>query len=272
MADPLFTAGGSGMNARFGLENAIQRGDEGAVKRVFKTMEKGSTIGRGLMAVISVCVAVSMFVMAANTAKTAARETPTFPAEPGPAPITRLVDKTGFIAPYHLEEIPQDLERIAEEYHIQAAVYSSSEPVHEVYDEFFTGENGVVLYIEEHEKCGSVTYYYGDELSDIFTEENIVILNEAQTYLDGFTHDRAPNVVFDFKHGLDNVFRGADSAVNRMPFEVMTGVFWLVMAVVFFFLTRLFCFLAVGLPPRRVQREEYLKRILESIQLAKMRL
>lgn len=57
-----------------------------------------------------------------------------------------------------------------------------------------------------------------------------------------------------------------------MPFEVMTGVFWLVMAVVFFFLTRLFCFLAVGLPPRRVQREEYLKRILESIQLAKMRL
>lgn len=65
---------------------------------------------------------------------------------------------------------------------------------------------------------------------------------------------------------------GADSAVNRMPFEVMTGVFWLVMAVVFFFLTRLFCFLAVGLPPRRVQREEYLKRILESIQLAKMRL
>lgn len=116
------------------------------------------------------------------------------------------------------------------------------------------------------------TYYYGDELSDIFTEENIVILNEAQTYLDGFTHDRAPNVVFDFKHGLDNVFRGADSAVNRMPFEVMTGVFWLVMAVVFFFLTRLFCFLAVGLPPRRVQREEYLKRILESIQLAKMRL
>ena len=58
MADPLFTAGGSGMNARFGLENAIQRGDEGAVKRFFKTMEKGSTIGGGLMAVISVCVVV----------------------------------------------------------------------------------------------------------------------------------------------------------------------------------------------------------------------
>lgn len=272
MDDPLFTASLTERNAQFVIENAVSRGDPNAVKNFFKSMEKGSKIAGLFMAAFLVCIAISMFMMAFHTSQTAARETPAYPVEAGAVPATRLVDETGFISPYYLENISYDLERIADEYHIQAAVYSSSEPAHDVYDEFFTDENGVVLYIEKHEDYGYVTCYYGEDLSDIFSDANIAVLDESQSYLDTFTHDRVSTVVTDFRNGLDKVFHGADAAANRMPFEILAGAVWLVMAVVFYFLTRFAYFLIVGLPPRKKQRLLYQEHLLSSIDLAKMKL
>lgn len=269
MTDPLFTAG---VSSRLSLEDAIHCGDSITINRFFKTMERNSKITGIFVAAILVCIAIGMFVTAFHTGQTAARDTPAYPSEAGTDPVTRLVDKTGFVSPYYLDNILYDLVRIADEYHIQTAIYSSDEPAHDVYDEFFTDENGVVLYIEEHEDYGSVIYYYGEELSDIFTDSNIAILDESQSFLDAFTHNRVPAVVTDFRNGMDKVFRGAEAAASRMPFEIINGILWLIMAAIFYFLTRFVYFVIVGLPPTKIQRALYQKYILSSADLEKMKL
>lgn len=75
------------MNARFGLEDSIRRGDSNAVRRFFRAMEKSSKIAGMIMSVILIFVAVSIFVTAFHTSQEAACETPAFPAEAGAAPM-----------------------------------------------------------------------------------------------------------------------------------------------------------------------------------------
>lgn len=198
-----FHAGISGLRARSALTSAYQQGDVKKVKRFFKTVDIGGKVGGLFMALILVALSISMFMTAFSSQTDGSRTAPSIPAEAGALPVTAVYDDTGFVADYHIEHLPDSFEHIADDYHIQTAVYSSSAPAHDVYDSIFTDENGVVLYIEEHEDYGTLTYYWGDNLDSIFTAENIEILDSAQTYLDARTHDRASNVVSDFRTGLN---------------------------------------------------------------------
>lgn len=253
-----------GFLARMALHSAYERGDTTRIKRFFKTVEIGSLVGGLFMAVILVGLAISMFMTAYNSSQEAARDVPAIPVTAGAAPTQRVIDETGFITEDGAERIADTLEDIAEEYHIQAAVYSSTEPPHDVYDLFFSGDNGVVLYVEDHEGYGFLAYQYRDGLFDIFTSENVIILNEAQTYLTEFTHDRADNAVSDFKDGLYRLFYGAEHKSRSTPFEALTGVFWLLMAPVFYFIVRAMIFQVVGLPVRKKRREAALQMMLET--------
>lgn len=145
---------------------------------------------------------------------------------------------------------------------IQTAVYSSSAPAHDVYDSAFTDENGVVLYIEEHEDYGTLTYYWGDNLNSIFTPENIEILDSAQTYLDARTHDRASNVVSDFKTGLNRLFNGPEHESFSAPFESVTAIFWLLMAPVFYLLVNFLICRLVGVSFSKKKRKTLYNRII----------
>lgn len=246
------------------LHSAYERGDTTRIKRFFKAVDIGSLVGGLFMAAILVGLAISMFMTAYDSSQEAARDVPAIPVSAGPAPVQRVIDETGFITEGGADRIADTLEDIADEYHLQAAVYSSPEPPHDVYDLFFSDDNGVVLYVEDLEDHGFLAYQYRDGLSDIFTRENIAILDEAQTYLDAFTHDRADNAVSDFKDGLRKLFYGAEQKSRSAPFEALTGVFWLLMAPVFYFVVRAMIFQVVGLPVRKKRREASLQMMLET--------
>ncbi|HIT57723.1 MAG TPA: hypothetical protein IAA94_07195 [Candidatus Galloscillospira stercoripullorum] len=68
----------------------------------------------------------------------------------------------------------------------------------------------------------------------------------------------------DFKDGLRRLFYGAEQKSRSAPFEALTGVFWLLMAVVFYFVVRAMIFQIVGLPVRKKRREAALQMMLET--------
>lgn len=257
-----FHAGISGLRARSALASAYQQGDVKKVKRFFKTVDMGGKVGGLFMALLLVALSISMFMTAFSSQTEGSRTAPSIPAEAGALPVTAVYDDTGFVADYHIEHLPDTFARIADDYHIQTAVYSSSAPAHDVYDSAFTDENGVVLYIEEHEDYGTLTYYWGDNLNGIFTPENIEILDSAQTYLDARTHDRASNVVSDFKTGLNRLFNGPEHKSFSAPFEFATAIFWLLMAPVFYLLVNFLICRLVGVSFSKKKRKTLYNRII----------
>lgn len=261
-----FHAGISGLRARSTLTSAYQQGDVKKVKRFFKTVDIGGKVGGLFMALILVALSISMFMTAFSSQTDGSRTAPSIPAEAGALPVTAVYDDTGFVADYHIEHLPDSFEHIADDYHIQTAVYSSSAPAHDVYDSIFTDENGVVLYIEEHEDYGTLTYYWGDNLDSIFTAENIEILDSAQTYLDARTHDRASNVVSDFRTGLNQLFNGPEHKSLSAPFEFATAIFWLLMAPVFYLLVNFLICGLVGVPFSKKKRKAFLDRLVSSME------
>lgn len=260
----LFNTGIQGLLARMALHSAYEEGDTKRIRRFFKAVEIGSLVSGIFIALVLVVLAISMFMTAAESSREAARDVPAIPVTAGAAPVQRVIDETGFITEGGAERIADTLADIADEYNIQAAVYSSPEPPHDVYDLFFSGDNGVVLYVEDQEGYGFLTYQSRAGLANIFTRENVAILDSAQTYLTEFTHDRADNAVTDFKDGLRNLFYGAEQNARSAPFEALTGVFWLLMSVVFFFIVRVMLFQLVGLPVRKRRRAEVLQMLLET--------
>lgn len=218
------------------------------------------------MALILVALSISMFMTAFSSQTDGSRTAPSIPAEAGALPVTAVYDDTGFVADYHIEHLPDSFEHIADDYHIQTAVYSSSAPAHDVYDSIFTDENGVVLYIEEHEDYGTLTYYWGDNLDSIFTAENIEILDSAQTYLDARTHDRASNVVSDFRTGLNQLFNGPEHKSLSAPFEFATAIFWLLMAPVFYLLVNFLICGLTGVPFSKKKRKALLDRMVSHME------
>lgn len=261
-----FHAGISGLRARSALTSAYQQGDVKKVKRFFKTVDIGGKVGGLFMALILVALSISMFMTAFSSQTDGSRTAPSIPAEAGALPVTAVYDDTGFVADYHIEHLPDSFEHIADDYHIQTAVYSSSAPAHDVYDSIFTDENGVVLYIEEHEDYGTLTYYWGDNLDSIFTAENIEILDSAQTYLDARTHDRASNVVSDFRTGLNQLFNGPEHKSLSAPFKFATAIFWLLMAPVFYLLVNFLICGLVGVPFSKKKRKAFLDRLVSSME------
>ena len=261
-----FHAGISGLRARSALASACQQGDVKKVKRFFKAVDIGGKVGGLFMALILVVLSISMFMTAFSSQTEGSRTEPSIPAEAGALPVTAVYDDTGFVADYHIEHLPGTFEHIADDYHIQTAVYSSSAQAHDVYDSIFTDENGVVLYIEEHEDYGTLTYYWGDNLDSIFTAENIEILDSAQTYLDARTHDRASNVVSDFQTGLNRLFNGPEHESFSAPFEFATALFWLLMAPVFYLLVNFLLCGLVGVPFSQKKRKALLDRLVSSME------
>jgi hypothetical protein len=261
-----FHAGISGLRARSALTSAYQQGDVKRVKRFFKTVDIGGKVGGLFMALILVALSISMFMTAFSSQTDGSRTAPSIPAEAGALPVTAVYDDTGFVADYHIEHLPDSFEHIADDYHIQTAVYSSSAPAHDVYDSIFTDENGVVLYIEEHEDYGTLTYYWGDNLDSIFTAENIEILDSAQTYLDARTHDRASNVVSDFRTGLNQLFNGPEHKSLSAPFEFATAIFWLLMAPVFYLLVNFLICGLTGVPFSKKKRKALLDRMVSHME------
>lgn len=261
-----FHAGISGLRARSALTSAYQQGDVKRVKRFFKTVDIGGKVGGLFMALILVALSISMFMTAFSSQTDGSRTAPSIPAEAGALPVTAVYDDTGFVADYHIEHLPDSFEHIADDYHIQTAVYSSSAPAHDVYDSIFTDENGVVIYIEEHEDYGTLTYYWGDNLDSIFTAENIEILDSAQTYLDARTHDRASNVVSDFRTGLNQLFNGPEHKSLSAPFEFATAIFWLLMAPVFYLLVNFLICGLTGVPFSKKKRKALLDRMVSHME------
>lgn len=261
-----FHAGISGLRARSALTSAYQQGDVKRVKRFFKTVDIGGKVGGLFMALILVALSISMFMTAFSSQTDGSRTAPSIPAEAGALPVTAVYDDTGFVADYHIEHLPDSFEHIADDYHIQTAVYSSSAPAHDVYDSIFTDENGVVLYIEEHEDYGTLTYYWGDNLDSIFTAENIEILDSAQTYLDARTHDRASNVVSDFRTGLNQLFNGPEHKSLSAPFEFATAIFWLLMAPVFYLLVNFLICGLTGVPFSKKKCKALLDRMVSHME------
>ena len=261
-----FHAGISGLRARSALASAYQQGGVKKVKRFFKTVDIGGKVGGLFMALILVALSVSMFITAFSSQAEGNRTAPSIPTEAGALPVTAVYDDTGFVADYHIEHLPGTFEHIADDYHIQTAVYSSSAPAHDVYNSIFTDENGVVLYIEEHEDYGTLTYYWGDNLDSIFTPENIEILDSAQTYFDARTHDRASNVVSDFRTGLNQLFNGPEHKSFSAPFEFATAIFWLLMAPVFYLLVNFLICGLVGVPFSKKKRKAFLDRLVSSME------
>lgn len=251
---------------RSALTSAYQQGDVKKVKRFFKTVDIGGKVGGLFMALILVALSISMFMTAFSSQTDGSRTAPSIPAEAGALPVTAVYDDTGFVADYHIEHLPDSFEHIADDYHIQTAVYSSSAPAHDVYDSIFTDENGVVLYIEEHEDYGTLTYYWGDNLDSIFTAENIEILDSAQTYLDARTHDRASNVVSDFRTGLNQLFNGPEHKSLSAPFEFATAIFWLLMAPVFYLLVNFLICGLVGVPFSKKSAKHSYDRLVSSME------
>ena len=241
-----FHAGISGLRARSALTSAYQQGDVKKVKRFFKTVDIGGKVGGLFMALILVALSISMFMTAFSSQTDGSRTAPSIPAEAGALPVTAVYDDTGFVADYHIEHLPDSFEHIADDYHIQTAVYSSSAPAHDVYDSIFTDENGV--------------------LDSIFTAENIEILDSAQTYLDARTHDRASNVVSDFRTGLNQLFNGPEHKSLSAPFEFATAIFWLLMAPVFYLLVNFLICGLVGVPFSKKKRKAFLDRLVSSME------
>lgn len=261
-----FHAGISGLRARSALTSAYQQGDVKKVKRFFKTVDIGGKVGGLFMALILVALSISMFMTAFSSRTDGSRTAPSIPAEAGALPVTAVYDDTGFVADYHIEHLPDTFARIADDYHIQTAVYSSSAPAHNVYDSVFTDENGVVLYIEEHEDYGTLTYYWGDNLDSIFTPENIEILDSTQTYLDARTHDRASNVVSDFRTGLNRLFNGPEHESFSAPFEFTAAIFRLLMAPVFYLLVNFLICGLTGVPFSKKKRKALLDRMVSHME------
>lgn len=261
-----FHAGISGLRARSAMASAYQQGDVKKVKRFFKTVDIGGKVGGLFMALILVALSISMFVTASSSQAEGGRTAPSIPAEAGALPVTAVYDDTGFVADYHIEHLPGTFEHIADDYHIQTAVYSSSAPAHDVYNSIFTDENGVVLYIEEHEDYGTLTYYWGDNLDSIFTPENIEILDSAQTYLDARTHDRVSNVVSDFRTGLNRLFNGPEHESFSAPFEFAAAIFWLLMAPVFYLLVNFLICGLTGVPFSKKKRKALLDRMVSHME------
>lgn len=123
-----FHAGISGLRARSALASAYQQGDVKKVKRFFKTVNIGGKVGGLFMALILVALSISMFMTAFSSQTEGSRTAPSIPAEAGALPVTAVYDDTGFVADYHIEHLPGTFEHIADDYHIQTAVYSSSAP------------------------------------------------------------------------------------------------------------------------------------------------
>lgn len=261
-----FHAGISGLRARSALTSAYQQGDVKKVKRFFKTVDIGGKVGGLFMALILVALSISMFMTAFSSQTEGSRTAPSIPTEAGALPVTAVYDDTGFVADYHIEHLPGTFEHIADDYHIQTAVYSSSAPAHDVYNSIFTDENGVVLYIEEHEDYGTLTYYWGDNLDSIFTPENIEILDSTQTYLDARTHDRASNMVSDFRTGLNRLFNGPEHESFSAPFEFAAAIFWLLMAPVFYLLVNFLICGLTGVPFSKKKRKALLDRMVSHME------
>lgn len=253
------------MTNRAALNASIDKGDVNFVKRYFKMVNTISIIGAIFMALICILVAVSMLLMTLEHNSISKRHIINIPSKTGQPPITEVIDETGYINDYNIEAISNYLKNIANDYHIQVAVYSSFEPSSNVYDQFFEDENGVVIYIEEHESYGVLNYYWGDNLNYIFTEENIDIINEKQTYLSNFTHDRAVSVVNDFESGLNALINSPSNYEENIKFEILTVIFWLFMAPVFFFGFKYACMKLLGVPFSKNKREEILKRTQENM-------
>lgn len=251
--------------AKSALGRAVQRKDLRRVRSYFRFGEIASSICGIFFSGILLCTAVFMFITSANSRKAAETCIPEMPASAGAPPAAAIVDETGFVSESQLPSIEFSLSRIADEYNIQTAVYSSSEPAHDVYSDLFSDERGVVLYVEEHEDYGTLTYYWGDELDNIFTSENIQLLNDNQTYLDAFTHDRAYNVISDFDDGLYDIFQRPLRAASTAPFELATGIFWVAAAAAAFPLMRLITFATLGLPHRQKARRQLLAELEEYI-------
>lgn len=249
------------MCARSALSCAIERRDIRRIRSYFKFVEIAGSICGLFLSVILLCIAVFMFLSAANSHRVPEAGVPEMPAAAGTPPASAIIDETGFVSESQVPSIQFSLSRIADKYNIQTAVYSSSEPAHDVYHDFFSDERGVVLYVEEHEDYGTLTYYWGDELDDVFTSENIQLLNASQMYLDAFTHDRAYNIISDFDDGLYNLFQRPLQMASAAPFELGTGVFWVVAAVAAFPLMRLLTFDIMGLPRRKKARSQLLAEL-----------
>lgn len=256
-------AGVLSLRARRAFTRAIRRGGFDEVYRYIRFGLIGSIVGGLFISAIFISIGIAMLLISAQTSTVANRTTPTMPEAAGAPPAISVYDDTGLVSDYHLSEqgIEKQLERILNNYHMQVVAYSSSAPAHDVYDTLFTDENGVVLYLEEHEDYGTLTYYWGDNLDGIFTRDNISILNAHQESLDIFTHDRLTNVVSDFSDGLTDLFLNPDRANDRQPIEFGAAIIWIVAAIPAFFLSRRLFLYALGLPRRKADQKEILEII-----------
>lgn len=239
-------------------------------RAVFQAVTVGARIGTVILCAVCLCIAVSSFIMAGNIAKNnerlALRTAPKLPVSIGAPPSTRLTDKTGAIGLQSTVSIIESLDTLSEQYHIQLAVYTSEEAARNLYDDYFSDEKGLLLYLEDTLDQASLAFYPGDDIAYLFSPDNVDILNSCQDDLASFSSDHVKNMILDFRNGLEKVlYQPGDNQISykkdTVIFTAAAGIFWLIIGTLTWFcfpslLCRMF-----GLPRYRKDRE-HLKKML----------
>lgn len=171
------------------------------------------------------------------------------PAICGAEPMKRVYDDTGVLENYILEDIDRYFHWLAEDLRIQVALYNSTQPAHDVYDEIFDDERGIVVYVEESVASARVSYFWGDELDGIFTEKNVQRLDEAQVYLEGKVSERPRYVAYQFDQGLRALFQNTPPTTELTVRANYLGAFvWFCVGSIMATLCYAALFYRIGLP------------------------
>lgn len=243
-------------NGRQTIGSAISANDKAKILRAIKVVDNGSIAAAIIMFGICLICALAPAVYATISIKEVQREKPVIPIEIGAEPRERIVDTTGFMGEYAIDSVTRNLASIGRYYNIQIMLYNSEEPARDLYHDYFDDENGVLVYLEEHEGSGSLHFYCGSNLRNIFTPESIAYLIDEQTYLNQFTHDRAQNVAMELYYSLGRLFEGSRD-MDDVVFTYGASVFWILMGIVAIKIMPLVVRVSLGVPGKKREYKRF---------------
>lgn len=216
--------------------------------------------GNGFSIVIPLLFAIGgilLLIISMRMAFAPPKTTFTPPEETGMPSTAAIIDETGYLSDYTDRTIRNALETIAQDYHIQAALYASTAPLEDaraVYGQFFSDEKGLVLYLEDRTDDATLTLICGEELARILTPEvEAVLQSKAADDINHFSTDHAFNAVLDVRDGFHSMTFIQDDSFSRVM-DGLSGVFLFFLMTGCGLLCKFLCCKVTGIPSRRKDR------------------
>ena len=243
-----------------------------ATRDVKKIRQYGKTVNicivfaQVIMVLLCLWVAATLAVSAFEAITPEDRAVPARPALAYEAPSSEYIDKTQWANDSKSETAHRFIEQVYSDTGLSLAVYNSTEPAHDVYSEFFSGERGCVVYLEEHQSYGTITFYWGERLNYLFTPATISYLTSDISALERRTTDRLSDVLTKLSDNFNELFIEPEPDYTLFMIELGCALLFVLLAFIFaIFMNAIICSYA-GLPKKRNDRKQYVDYICDQIQ------